>query len=65
MKGEKAKSAVGMGRHLSMLAAWGLSICRKLAKAMGGEMKDSYAEKGFDGILLKPANLDSLRKLLP
>jgi len=25
---------------------------------------DSYAEKGFDGILLKPANLDSLRKLL-
>ena len=26
MKGEKAKSAVGMGRHLSMLAAWGLSI---------------------------------------
>ena len=28
------------------------------------EMKDSYAEKGFDGILLKPANLDSLRKLL-
>ena len=26
MKGEKAKPAVGMGRHLSMLAAWGLSI---------------------------------------
>jgi hypothetical protein len=25
---------------------------------------DTYAEKGFDGILLKPANLDSLRKLL-
>ena len=28
------------------------------------EMKDIYAEKGFDGILLKPANLDALRKLL-
>ena len=41
MKGEKAKSAVGMGRHLSMLAAWGLSICRKLAKATGGEMNVS------------------------
>ena len=25
---------------------------------------DTYAEKGFDGVLLKPANLDSLRKLL-
>ena len=42
----------------------GLSICRKLAKAMGGEMKDSYAEKGFDGILLKPANLEALKRLL-
>ncbi len=29
------------------------------------EMKDNYAEKGFDGILLKPANLEALRKLLP
>ena len=29
------------------------------------EMKDSYAEKGFDGVLLKPANVDVLRKLLP
>ena len=29
------------------------------------EMKDSYAEKGFDGILLKPANLEALKKLLP
>ncbi|MBR5548818.1 MAG: response regulator [Kiritimatiellae bacterium] len=29
------------------------------------EMKDTYAEKGFDGILLKPANLDALKKLLP
>ena len=29
------------------------------------EMKDSYAEKGFDGILLKPANLEALRRLLP
>jgi len=29
------------------------------------EMKDTYAEKGFDGILLKPANLDALRRLLP
>ena len=29
------------------------------------EMKDSYAEKGFDGILLKPANLGALKKLLP
>ena len=29
-----------------------------------GILKDSYAEKGFDGVLLKPANLDSLRKLL-
>ena len=28
------------------------------------EMKDAYAEKGFDGILLKPANLEALRKLL-
>ena len=28
------------------------------------EMKDSYAEKGFDGILIKPANLDALKKLL-
>ena len=28
------------------------------------EMKDSYRQGGFDGILLKPANLDSLRKLL-
>ena len=24
----------------------------------------TFAEKGFDGVLLKPANLDSLRKLL-
>ena len=29
------------------------------------EMKDSYRQSGFDGILLKPANLESLRKLLP
>ena len=29
------------------------------------EMKDTYAEKGFDGILLKPANLDALRNILP
>ena len=29
------------------------------------EMKDTFAAAGFDGILLKPANLDSLRKLLP
>jgi signal transduction histidine kinase len=29
------------------------------------EMKDAYAEKGFDGILLKPANLEALKKLLP
>ena len=29
------------------------------------EMKDTYAEKGFDGILLKPANLEALKKLLP
>ena len=28
-------------------------------------LKDSYAADGFDGILLKPANLDALRKLLP
>ena len=28
------------------------------------EMKDAYAQKGFDGVLLKPANLDSLKKLL-
>ena len=28
------------------------------------EMKDSYAADGFDGILLKPANLDALRLLL-
>ena len=25
---------------------------------------DTYAEKGFDGILIKPANLDALKKLL-
>ena len=29
------------------------------------EMKDSYAVSSFDGILLKPANLESLRNLLP
>jgi hypothetical protein len=29
------------------------------------EMKDAYAERGFDGILLKPANLESLRRILP
>jgi len=29
------------------------------------EMKDTYAEKGFSGILLKPANLEALKKLLP
>ena len=29
------------------------------------EMKNIYAEKGFTGILLKPANLEALRKLLP
>ena len=29
------------------------------------EMKDSYAQSGFDGILLKPANLESLKALLP
>ena len=28
------------------------------------EMKDSYAADGFDGILLKPASLESLRLLL-
>ena len=28
------------------------------------EMKDAYATKGFDGILLKPANLDALKSLL-
>ena len=29
------------------------------------EMKDTYAAAGFNGILLKPADLESLRKLLP
>jgi len=29
------------------------------------EMKDAYSEKGFDGILLKPVDLESLKKLLP
>ena len=29
------------------------------------EMKDSYAQSGFDGILLKPANLEALKRLLP
>jgi len=29
------------------------------------EMKDSYRQNGFDGILLKPANLEALKKLLP
>jgi two-component system sensor histidine kinase EvgS len=28
------------------------------------EMKDTYAAKGFDGILLKPANLEALKNLL-
>ena len=28
------------------------------------EMKDSYRQNGFDGILLKPANLEALKKLL-
>ena len=28
------------------------------------EMKDTYAEKGFSGILLKPANLEALKNLL-
>ena len=28
------------------------------------EMKDAYAAAGFDGILLKPADLESLRKLI-
>jgi len=28
-------------------------------------MKDSYRQSGFDGILLKPANLEALRNLLP
>lgn len=29
------------------------------------EMRDTYAEKGFDGILLKPATLESLKEILP
>jgi len=29
------------------------------------EMKDTYAEYGFTGVLLKPANLEALKKLLP
>ena len=29
------------------------------------ERQKTYAKDGFDGILLKPANLDALRKLLP
>ena len=29
------------------------------------EMQNAYSEKGFDGILLKPANLEALKKLLP
>ena len=29
------------------------------------EMKDTFAENGFDGILLKPANLEALRNILP
>ena len=28
------------------------------------EMKKTYAEKGFDGILLKPATLESLKGIL-
>ena len=28
------------------------------------EMKDAYASKGFDGVLLKPANLEALKNLL-
>lgn len=29
------------------------------------EMQDTYAENGFNGILLKPANLEALKQLLP
>ena len=29
------------------------------------EMLDAYEEKGFDGILLKPATIESLREILP
>ncbi len=29
------------------------------------EMKDSFAKSGFNGILFKPANLESLRNILP
>ena len=29
------------------------------------EMRETYAKKGFDGLLLKPATLESLRRLLP
>ena len=28
------------------------------------EMKDAYAERGFDGILLKPASLEAVKGLL-
>ena len=39
-----------------------LPVCLFTAEV---EMKDTYAEKGFNGILLKPANLEALGKLLP
>ena len=92
---KETETASGIGRHLSMLAAWGLSFGyavgwgafvmpemtgEELVAAIRAdtglktlkvylftaevEMKDTYAEKGFSGILLKPANLEALKNLL-
>ena len=79
MKDKKAESAIGMGRHLSMLAAWGLSIGITKGKRNGRPRRKIRLEPtwlherrpfrasrlaGFDGVLLKPANLEALKNLL-
>lgn len=43
------------------LAVFAIAWCRFTADV---ETKKTYAEKGFDGILLKPANIESLRRVL-
>ena len=79
MDRKEPATATGIGRHLSMFAVWGLSFGHASSRRAGTalksykvylftdevEMKDTYAEKGFDGVLLKPANLEAPRRLLP